>query len=97
MITNCLYWLASIIKILLSKGEDNSNHKSFEENSEVIIKFKQLIREQDQQLNIIRNQYNEQNQVNQQLTITLKKLEERYQLLKDQHSLLKATTSNCCS
>jgi hypothetical protein len=58
------------------------------------MQFKQLIREQDMQLNLVRQQFNEQTQLNQQLTTTLKQLEERYQLLKDQHSLLKATTAS---
>jgi hypothetical protein len=78
----------------LYKTEDNANHKSYEENNEVIMQFKQLIREQDMQLNLVQQQFYEQTHVNQQLKTTLKQLKERYQLLKDQHSLLKALTAS---
>lgn len=83
-----------IIKALKQKDDENTNHKSFEENNQVIMQFKQLIREQDTQLNDIKKQFIEQVDLNQTLTSTLKQIEERYQLLKDQHALLKATTAS---
>ena len=73
-------------------GSTQSLAMNANEHNALISHYKDLIREQDIQLTASKLRLNEHTSMNQTLVVTLKQLEEQYQLLKEQNSLLRASS-----
>ncbi len=82
----------AIIKSLTCKDNQTSSHKTFEEHNDIILQYKQIIRDQDMELTNFKNLSADYALKLQTLSQSYKDLESNFQFIKDQNALLKATS-----